>query len=77
MVIAILAAAVVMAACLAEVARRTCVGRRMVENMQRYESPSTIRVLPTQGVLHSALRRLSEAERLEARQAIGPVPATA
>jgi hypothetical protein len=68
MIIAILAAAFAVAACVAEAERRACVGRRMVNAMRSYEPPSTIRILGTDEELQSALQRMSEAERLKARQ---------
>jgi hypothetical protein len=69
MIIAILVATVVTAACLAEAARRAYLGRRTVKNMQCYRAPSAIRILRTAEELQSALRRVGEAERLKARQA--------
>jgi hypothetical protein len=69
MIIAILVVTAVTAVGLAEVARRAYFGRHMVNDMQRHELPSTIRILGTAGELEGALRRVSEAERLRARQA--------
>jgi len=69
MIIAILTAIVVVGACLAEASRRAYVGHRLVHDMQRYEPPKGIRVLRTEEELQSALRHVSEAERLKARQA--------
>ncbi len=69
MIIAILVPIVVAGACLAEMARRAYLGRRMVSDMESYEPLSTIRILRTAEELQGALRRVSEAERLKARQA--------
>jgi hypothetical protein len=68
MIIAVFVAAIA-TVCLSEVARRAYVGRHMAENMRRHEPPSTIRILGTAEELQSALRRVSEAERLRAREA--------
>jgi hypothetical protein len=69
MIFAILAATAVTAGLLAELARRTYVGRHMVKDMQWHEPPSTIHILRTEEEIQIALRNVSEAERLKARQA--------
>jgi hypothetical protein len=70
MIIAIVVPAVVTAACLAEVARRAHLGHRLVEDIRSDVPASTVRILRTEEELQSALRRVSEAERLKARQAV-------
>jgi hypothetical protein len=68
MIIVIVVATVISAACLAEVARRAYLGRRTVRDMQWHKLPSTIATLLTAQETQNAVRHTSEAERLTTRQ---------